>query len=153
MISANDWQLGKGEGGGTEATVDHLVGSFDAWRQHRRWLAKTGRRPSSAVIANTGDLTERVQGHYPSQPFTVDLNDREQQKVARSLLMRLVYALQLDGRVLTVPAKGGATQVLGRLPGRIHPNAGLNRSADGAFVYATLTTYESELMLANLATH
>ena len=40
-----------------------------------------------------------------------------------------------------------------RLPGRIHPNAGLNRSADGAFVYATLTTYESELMLANLATH
>ena len=65
----------------------------------------------------------------------------------------VVYALQLDGRVLTVPAKGGATQVLGRLPGRIHPNAGLNRSADGAFVYATLTTYESELMLANLATH
>ncbi len=110
VISANDWQLGKGEGGGTEATVDHLVGSFDAWRQHRRWLAKTGRRPSSAVIANTGDLTERVQGHYPSQPFTVDLNDREQQKVARSLLMRLVDDAVDDGYpalVTAVPCNHG----------------------------------------------
>lgn len=64
-----------------------------------------------------------------------------------------VYALQLDGRVLTVAAAGGEVTVLGRLPGRLHPNSGLNRTASGDFVYAPLTTYESELMLAELATH
>ncbi len=64
-----------------------------------------------------------------------------------------LYALQLDGRLLTASVAGGGTRELGRLPGRIHPNAGLNRTAEGEFVYATLTTYESELMLADLATH
>ena len=66
---------------------------------------------------------------------------------------RTLYALQLDGRVLAASADGGAVTTLGRLPGHIHHNAGLNRTAEGDFVYATLTTYESELMLADLATH
>lgn len=64
-----------------------------------------------------------------------------------------VYALQLDGRVWAVPVQGGPVVTLGRLPGRMHHNSGLNRTAEGDFVYAPLTTYESELMLADLATH
>jgi Tol biopolymer transport system component/DNA-binding winged helix-turn-helix (wHTH) protein len=65
----------------------------------------------------------------------------------------VVYALQLDGRLLTVEVDGHETRELGRLPGRMHVNSGLNRTVDGDFIYATLTTYESELMLADLASH
>lgn len=97
LLSANDWQLGKLEGGGTPATLDHLLGSFTAFRDHRKMLDRTKRRPAEVVIANTGDLTERMFGHYPSQMSTVDLNEREQQRVARRLLMRLVDDAVDDG--------------------------------------------------------
>jgi len=64
-----------------------------------------------------------------------------------------IYALQLDGRLLVTDIAAGKTELVGTLPGRIHPTSGLNRAADGSFVYAALTTYESELLLAELVTH
>ena len=63
----------------------------------------------------------------------------------------VLYALQLDGRLLKAEVTGKTAPVLlGQLPGRLHPNSGLNRAADGTFIYAALTTYESELLLAEL---
>ena len=104
VVSVNDWQIGKGEGGGTPATVDRIVASWDRVRLRLRELTKLGRRPSRVVLANTGDLVEAVSGHYPSQAFTVDLNGREQLRVARRLLFRMVDDLTSDGYPVTVTA-------------------------------------------------
>lgn len=104
VVSLNDWQIGKGEGGGSAATVDRIVASWDRARVRLRELTKLGRRPSTVVLANTGDLVEAVSGHYPSQPYAVDLNGREQLRVARRLLFRMVDDLTTDGYPVMVTA-------------------------------------------------
>jgi len=104
VVSVNDWQIGKGEGGGTAGTVDRIIASWAAVRTHLRELDRLKRRPSRVVLANTGDLVEAVSGHYPSQAFTVDLNGREQLRVARRLLFRMVDELVSDGYPVTVTA-------------------------------------------------
>lgn len=104
VVSINDWQIGKGEGGGSTATVDRIVASIAGVRARCRELARLGRRPSSVVLANTGDLVEQVTGHYASQAFTVDLNLREQCRVARRLLFRFVDELVTDGYPVLVTA-------------------------------------------------
>ncbi|MBP7631707.1 MAG: hypothetical protein KA758_14730 [Acidimicrobiales bacterium] len=104
VVSLNDWQIGKGEGGGTPATVAAITAAIDGVRRKARELTRLGRRPGRIVLANTGDLTERTAGHYASQSYTTDLNDREQQRVARHLLWRLVDGLVTDGYGVTVTA-------------------------------------------------
>lgn len=104
VVSLNDWQIGKGEGGGTAGTVERITAGFEGVKRRLRELTKLGRRPSRVILANTGDLVEAVSGHYPSQPFTVDLNGREQLRVARRLLMRLVDDLVTLGYAVTVTA-------------------------------------------------
>lgn len=96
--------------GGTPEMIDRLLISFAAVRARLRELTRLKRRPSMIVLANTGDLVEAVSGHYPSQPFIVDLNGREQLRVARRLLFRMVDELVSDGyRVLVtaVPCNHG----------------------------------------------
>jgi hypothetical protein len=117
VVSINDWQIGKGEGGGTPATVQRIVDSMDRVILRLAELSRLGRRPSRVVLANTGDLVEGVSGHYPSQPFTVDLNGREQLRVARRLLWRLVDACVAAGYPVTVTA--------------VPCNHGENRNANG----------------------
>lgn len=90
--------------GGTPETVEQLLISFAAARQRLRELTKLKRRPSMIVLANTGDLVEAVSGHYPSQAFIVDLNAREQLRVARRLLFRMVDELVSDGYRVIVTA-------------------------------------------------
>ena len=104
VVSLNDWQIGKGEGGGTEATVTRIVAAIAAVMVRLALLEKAKQRPSRVVLANTGDLIEKVAGHYPSQPFTVDLNEREQLRVARRLVMRFVSELTDRGYPVTVTA-------------------------------------------------
>lgn len=104
VVSINDWQIGKGEGGGTPATVARIGEAIAAVRLRCRELTKLGRRPSRVVLASTGDIYEHVAGHYASQLFTVDLNLREQQRVARRLLFRFVDELVTDGYEVDVTA-------------------------------------------------
>lgn len=129
VVSLNDWQIGKGEGGGSDATVEAITAAIAGVRRKLRELDKLGRRPDRVVLANTGDLTERNAGHYASQAFTTDLNDREQQKVARHLLFGFVDALVGDGYGVTVTA--------------VPCNHGENRNGDGK----AMTTPDDNLSL------
>lgn len=104
VVSVNDWQIGKGEGGGSAATVERINAATDGVRRRLRELTKLGRRPSRVVLANTGDLVEQTSGHYPSQAFTTDLNLREQLRVARRLLFALMDGCVTDGYAVTVTA-------------------------------------------------
>lgn len=104
VVSLNDWQIGKGEGGGSVATVEAITSAWQQVLAHLRDLSKLGRRPSSVVLANTGDLVEQTSGHYPSQQFTVDLTLRDQVRVATRLLMSMVDDLVTLGYPVTVTA-------------------------------------------------
>lgn len=104
VVSWNDHQIGKGEGGGTEATVARLIDSFGRVKDRLKELERLKRRPSHVVIANTGDPIEKVSGHYPAQAFTADLNEREQLRVARRLLFRLVDQCVTAGYPVMVTA-------------------------------------------------
>lgn len=80
VICLNDWQLGKGEGGGSEATALFLRERFAMIDD----LLRT-ERPPAVHILWVGDVTERVAGNYPAQAFTVDLDERQQRNLALDL--------------------------------------------------------------------
>ena len=121
VVSLNDWQVGKGPSNptdtGSRETVARIVAAIAGTRARLRELTKLGRRPSHVVLANTGDLVEATSGHYPSQPFTTDLNLREQLRVARRLVFRFVDELVTDGYDVHVTGVGC--------------NHGQNRNGDG----------------------
>lgn len=86
FAALNDWQVGKSDSGsGTEQTVDYLLERLamldEMWKRDK---------PSCIFLGNEGDLSEGVTGHYASQAFTVDLDQREQDRVVRRLLFQFV---------------------------------------------------------------
>lgn len=95
VLCASDWQIGKaGEhGGGTPETVDRVVDMVGRMQDRVRDQRKLGRRAETLHLAGMGDLLERCAGHYAAQLFTVDLNEREQKRVARWLLAKVLREL------------------------------------------------------------
>jgi hypothetical protein len=82
VVHLSDWQIGKGEGGGTPATVERIHVGLDAALERAK-----SERPESIVLAGLGDLAEGCTGFYSSQAFTVDLDDRAQMDVCTRLLL------------------------------------------------------------------
>jgi hypothetical protein len=117
LVALSDWQLGKGEGGGTPATVERICSALDQLPARLRELRRSGREVAAVYIVGLGDLVEQCAGHYPGQTFTVDLDRREQLRLARRLILRAVDTVApLAPRV-----------VLAAVPG----NHGENRGAVG----------------------
>lgn len=114
VVNLSDFQIGKGEGGGTLATVTRITNAIDEARARLLELRKMRRNITSVVIVGCGDLAEQCIGHYPSQPFTVDRTRREQLQIVRSLILRAI-----DQFVDVVPSV-----VVGAVPG----NHGENRA-------------------------
>lgn len=84
FIGAADHQLGKsfGPGRGTPETLDRINQSKAAikkWIEQRKAI---GWNIEKIIFANMGDPIEGVQGSYLNQPYTVDLNTREQLTLA-----------------------------------------------------------------------
>ena len=117
VVALSDWQVGKGEGGGSQATVDRLLQCRDLVRARIRELAKAGRPVSTVYLVGLGDLVEGCRGHYESQTFTVDLDRTQQARVVRRLLLAYV-----DAVAELVPQV-----VLAAVPG----NHGENRNGSG----------------------
>lgn len=114
VVNLSDFQIGKGEGGGTLATVERIVAAQDATVQRLKDLRKLGRQVDTIHLTGMGDLVEQCEGHYPSQLFTVDRTRREQLQIVRELLTRHIDAFaDLAPRI-----------VVGAVPG----NHGENRS-------------------------
>ncbi|WP_427130335.1 hypothetical protein [Pseudarthrobacter sp. S9] len=80
-----DWQLGKGEGDGTAGTTQRVLDSFGATADRVVKLQRDGVNIDRILIANMGDHTEAVTGHYTSQTYSVDLNQRDQLNLAIEL--------------------------------------------------------------------
>ena len=114
-LSLCDLQLGKTDlNGGTEGTVRHMLWALDRFEKRIKELRKVGRPVEAVCIANNGDLIERISGHYPSQTFTTDLNEREQMRIARRIMFRAIdIAAPLAPKVIVTSTICNHTQVRG----------------------------------------
>jgi hypothetical protein len=88
-----DWQLGKGEGDGTKGTTTRVLDSFQKVSDRITSLRKHGVNVDGLLLANMGDHTEAVTGHYTSQTYSVDLNQRDQLNLAIELNLTGIKAL------------------------------------------------------------
>lgn len=80
-----DQQIGKSAGGGTKATVERILKSFDDTVARIKELRKAGRNIERIAIVNMGDPVEGCDGNYASQLFTVELTQRQQLLLALDL--------------------------------------------------------------------
>lgn len=97
VVALGDWQLGKGAGGGTPATVNYLMGVLDEVESRVR-----AAKPSVLYLAGMGDKVEGCTGFYPSQPATIDANQIEQERLARHIQLAFIDRLAASVPVLKV---------------------------------------------------
>jgi hypothetical protein len=117
VVLLSDWQLGKGEGGGTPATIERIVVALDKAVAHYKALKKAGRVGVQVYLVGLGDLVEACNGWYPMQTFQADLSDREQDKLARRLILMCIEAfVELGCEVVAagVPGNHGENRVGGK---------------------------------------
>ncbi len=110
VINLSDWQLGKADGDGTHGTVKRLLNRFDLIIARITELKKMGRNIQKIIIAGLGDMEEGCEGNYPSQPFTVQLNRRQQIRLLRRLLTQIitrVAKMAPEVEVYAVPGNHG----------------------------------------------
>jgi len=119
LVLLSDWQLGKSEGGGTEATVKRITHAIDLAAERLVTLIGNGYKIRDIYLIGLGDLVESCTGHYDMQTFGTDLTDREQDKLARRLVIYAIDAFVEFG--LPIVAMG--------IPG----NHGENRKNGKAF--------------------
>ena len=107
VINLSDWQIGKGENGGSEATIDRILDSFDRIERRIKALRKAGTTIGDIYIVGMGDLVERCANNYANQTFTVDLNEREQERVVRRLLLEIVKRISKLSERVIITSVGG----------------------------------------------
>jgi len=119
VILMSDWQIGKSENGGSEATINRILTSIDRSIDRFKQLQMYGSVSNEVYAIGLGDLVESCDGFYAMQTFQTDLTDREQDKIARRLILHAI-----DGFV-----DAGAKIVAMGVPG----NHGENRKNGKAF--------------------
>lgn len=117
IICIGDPQIGKE---GTAERLPHIVASIET-------AIARAKGAERIVLINLGDTIERCFGHYPGQTFTVELDQREQERVARRLWLNAVdRAAQLAPvDVLAVPSNHGEVRDSGKAVTRSSDNADL----------------------------
>lgn len=81
-----DWQIAKPDGDGLKGTVGRILKGIDDVELRIKELRKLGRPLGELVVLWTGDSVEGCVGHYAQQTFGIELDRRDQVKVARRLL-------------------------------------------------------------------
>jgi hypothetical protein len=110
-----DWQMGKKEGGGTEALIERLESAFASAIVRVEELRSTGRKLEELVIVGGGDMIEGCV-IYPQQAFGIDLNRREQIRNTVAAILRgltLLAPLFETVRVVVVPGNHGEHRITG----------------------------------------
>lgn len=110
-----DWQMGKKEGGGTEALIERLESAFASAIVRVKELRATGRKLEELVIFGGGDMIEGCV-IYPQQAFGIDLNRREQIRNTVAAILRGLTLLAPHFetvRVVAVPGNHGEHRITG----------------------------------------
>lgn len=117
IVCVSDWQIGKGEGDGSNGSVNRIMTSLSKLTQHIKDLKKLNRNPNTIYLVGMGDLVEQCSGHYAMQSFQVDLDRREQMRVVRRLLLEYVnelYPLCSKLVLVAVPGNHGENRLNGK---------------------------------------
>lgn len=112
-----DWQMGKPEGGGSQATANRVLNAISDVLLRVKELKKMGRSIGTLQILWTGDSVEGCLGHYEQQTFGVDLDRRSQINAVRTLLLEALRQWSPHFNEVKICAVGG--------------NHGENRSTKG----------------------
>lgn len=112
-----DWQMGKPEGGGSEATASRVLDGIQAVLRRVAELKRLKRPLGTLQIIWTGDSVEGCLGHYEMQTFGVDLDRRGQVNAVRTLLLESIRQWSPHFEKVRIIAVGG--------------NHGENRSSNG----------------------
>ena len=122
-----DFQIGKGEGGGTDATIVRIESAQDQFIEYVKFITKCGRRPEAVYLVGLGDIIENFAGYYAQQLFTTDRNFHEQMEIAVRLIMRFVNLcvdkLDIPVHVAAVPGNHGEVRMDGKSVTNFDDNA------------------------------
>ena len=106
VISLNDWQAGKEEGGGTPALIERVKQSVANAIVRINELRSIGRDLGTLVIIGGGDIIEGCV-IYPNQSFSIDRNHSDQIFEAYRLILWLIDQLApMFEDVLVLATKG-----------------------------------------------
>lgn len=107
VLAVADAQIGKPDGDGTKGTVERFMAGIDAAVERIDALRDAGHSIDTGYILSLGDIIESCAGHYPQQTFGVELNRRDQVKLARRLFLHAVRRLAPEFSSLVVAGVGG----------------------------------------------
>jgi len=108
LYDASDWQVGKREGeDGSAQTVDRVAESVELAVRRVKDLRRCGALMPQGAFVGLGDLGEGTCGFYPNQPFLIDLNRRDQNRVVRELITYAIDELSPLFEVFEVATVGG----------------------------------------------
>lgn len=93
VVCVADLQLGKKDGDGTLGTIRAFQQSVANIKQRVKELRRIGREIGTLYIVGLGDIIESCTDNYAQQLFTVELNLRDQLKVARRLIRDAIVEL------------------------------------------------------------
>lgn len=119
VVVFNDWQIGKSDGDGLSGTIRRVLASIDAVTERHKALQKLGYTVDEIVVIGLGDLIESIDGNYAMQTFSVEVDRRDQVKIARRLVRDAIMRWSKLVPKIRVIAIGG--------------NHGENRKAGKAF--------------------
>lgn len=101
-----DWQVGKKEGGGSEAFLDRMSASFDLATERARELQTIDRNLGTLAIFGNGDLVEGCT-IFGNQPWQLDLDTRDQMNIAVTVALEGLDRLAPLFKRVVVMAVGG----------------------------------------------
>lgn len=107
VVCASDWQTGKRDGDGLKGLVGRWLQAIDDVESRLKELKKIGRPIDSITVLCLGDLVEGCDGHYDIQTFSVEVDRRDQIKIARRLLRDALIRWSRLVPSITVAAIGG----------------------------------------------
>jgi predicted phosphodiesterase len=107
VVCVSDWQVGKRDGDGLKGLVGRWLQAIDDVEFRLKELKKIGRPIDSITVLCLGDLVEGCDGHYDIQTFTVEVDRRDQVKIARRLLRDALIRWSKVVPEITVAAIGG----------------------------------------------
>jgi len=107
VVNIADTQFGKDDGDGTIGTVRRFKDAIGGVKQRYEDLRKIGVPIGRLCVAGVGDIIEGCDGHYAAQTFRVELNRRQQRRIARRLVRDAIADWAQDFSEVDVLAVGG----------------------------------------------
>lgn len=107
LVSIADWQIGQADGDGLRGQVRRAARIGATIKAEQARLKKAGTPVDSIYLIGLGDIVEGCDGFYANQAYTVQADRREQVKIARRLLLKIVTAAAETGCQVVVTGVAG----------------------------------------------